>query len=105
MGKRPIPVIVISVVLIVTGAGGLVSHAMDRDFVWIALESLAAIIAGVFMLRASHWARWLALGWTAFHVAVSFSHSGLELAIHILVFAAFGYFLFRGPASEYFANR
>jgi hypothetical protein len=98
MRGRPIPVVVISLVLIATGAGALVSHTVDRDYVWVALESLAAIVAGVFLLRASNWARWLALGWIAFHVVVSFSHSGVEFAVHIVVFAAFAYFLFRGAA-------
>jgi hypothetical protein len=110
MNKRPLSVTIISFVLIATGALGLIVHLTDLraqhpfqyDIIWISLVRLAAIVCGMYMLRASDWARWLSLVWIAFHVILSFFHSRFELALHILVFAAFAYFLFRPRASEYF---
>ena len=108
--KRPIPVTIISCLLIATGALGFVFHLADvtaqhsfqSDEVWAALVNLAAILCGVYMLRAGNWARWLAIAWIGFHVIVSIFHSRSELAAHILIFAAFGYFLFRPRANDYF---
>jgi hypothetical protein len=110
MNKRPVPVTIISLVLIATGAIGPVFHLIDAktqnpfqsDLAAIFLVGLAAIIGGVYMLRASNWARWLSLAWIAFHVVLSVFHSKFELGVHILVFTAFAYFLFRPRASEYF---
>ena len=112
MNKRPLPVTIISLILIATGAGGLffhltdftVQHPFQYDVVWISLVSLIAIVCGVYMLRASNWARWLALAWIAFHVILSVFHSRVELGVHILVFAAFAYFLFRPRTSGYFRD-
>jgi hypothetical protein len=110
VNKRPLSVTIISFVLITTGAMGLVYHLTDfkghhpfqYDVVWIFLVRLMAIICGVYMLRASNWARWLSIAWIAFHVILSVFHSRLELGVHILVFAGFAYFLFRPRTSEYF---
>ena len=110
MNKRPLSVTIISFVLIATGVIGLVFHLTDftaqhpfqYDVVWISLVRLIAIVCGVYMLRASNWARWLSLAWIAFHVILSAFHSLFELGVHILVCAAFAYFLFRPRTSEYF---
>jgi hypothetical protein len=103
-------VTIISLILIATGALGLVYHLTDLaaphpfqyDVVWISLVRLIAIVCGVYMLRASNWARWLSLAWIAFHVILSIFHSLFQLGFHILVCAAFAYFLFRPRTSEYF---
>ncbi len=110
MNKRPVSVTIISLVLIATGAGGLVFHLNDwraaqpfqYDVVGVALVRLIAIVGGVYMLRGSNWARWLSLAWIAFHVIISVFHSLSQLGIHLLVCAAFAYFLFRPRASQYF---
>jgi len=110
MAKRPLSVTIISLVLIATGALGLVSHIsgfgtkqpFEFDVVWIVLLGLAAILAGAYMLRASNWARWLSIAWIGFHVIISFFHSFFEASVHILVLVAFAYFLFRTGAREYF---
>jgi hypothetical protein len=99
--RPPLPVIIISLALIVSGAAGLVFHLNDFN-VWISLVRLIAVVCGVFMLRADNWARWLSLAWIAFHVILSIFHSPLQLGVHILVFAAFAYFLFRPRTNEYF---
>jgi membrane protein implicated in regulation of membrane protease activity len=63
---------------------------------------LLAIVAGIFLLRGSDWARWLALAWIGFHVAISFYNSWQEVAMHSVILALFAYFLLRQSAARYF---
>jgi hypothetical protein len=72
------------------------------DYLLVSLVRALAIVAGGFMLRGSNWARWLSMLWISFHVIISAFHSIKELAIHILVFAAFAFVLFRSDAADYF---
>jgi hypothetical protein len=110
MPARPIPVTILSWLLILAGAVGLVyhlreldvSHPFAGDILLVELVRLLAIVAGVFMLRGRNWARWLALLWIAFHVVVSYWHSWPEVAIHVAIFAVFAFLLFRSPADQYF---
>lgn len=113
MNERPLSVTIISCVFIAAGVIGLVyhlaefklQHPFQYDVVWVALLRLLAIVCGVFMLRGSNWARWLALVWMAYHVIFSVFHSWHELAMHGLLFAVFAYFLFRPRAKEYFSSK
>jgi len=110
MKKRPLPVTVLSLLLVAAGAVGLVYHLNELNrhhpfqnyFLLIEFVRLIAIVSGVYMLRGSNWARWLALAWIGFHVVVSAFHSLPEFAFHGLLFAVFAYFLFRRQATEYF---
>lgn len=75
--KRPVPVWILSCLDIAVGAVGFVYSfseliAHQDNIVWIELTELLAIVSGAFMLRRHNWARWLALVWMAFHVAISF---------------------------------
>ena len=109
MNKRPLPVTIISLVYIAAGAGGLFLHITESlkrpfefDIIWISLVGLIAVAAGVWMLRGSDWARWLALAWMAFHVVLSAFHSMSQMAVHAVFLAVIAYFLFRGSATSYF---
>lgn len=108
MNKRPIAVLVIACVYILTGAAGTAAHSMDylhsseRDMIWAVVVSVIAIVAGIYMLQGCNWARWLAEAWMAFHVVLSVFHAKLELAIHGALFAVITYFLFRPEANRYF---
>ena len=112
MNKRPLPVTVLSLLLVAAGAVGVAYHLTElnrhhpfqNDFLLIGLVRLIAIVSGVYMLRGSNWARWLALAWIGFHVVVSAFHSFPEFAFHGLLFAVFAYLLFRPQATEYFCN-
>jgi hypothetical protein len=111
MNKRPVPVLVIAILYVATGAIGLVFHLMqvkphspfEYDIVLASLVSLTAVVAGVYMLRANNWARWLALAWIAFHVVLSI-HSPSALVVHSLLCGVFAYFLFRPQATQYFRS-
>jgi hypothetical protein len=113
MNKRPITVTILACVLIATGAAELAfhladfrtPHALPSELVWISLIRLVAIVSGAFMLRVSGWARWLALGWIGFHVAISFFNSWQQVALHGLIFALFAYLLLRPEARAYFRRR
>jgi hypothetical protein len=110
MNRRPLSVTLLSLVLAAAGAVGFayhltelnVRHPFQNEVVWVGLIRLAAIVGGVYMLRGSNWARWLAMVWMGFHVVVSAFHSLLEFALHGLLFAVFAYILFRPQATEYF---
>ncbi len=106
--KRPIAVWVISCLFIVVGQVGLVHHfpqhlVFHRDDIWIELTELLALVAGVFMLLGHNWARWLALAWMAFHVAISWPVVRL-VVIHTLILAAIAWLLFRRDARGYFTT-
>lgn len=110
--KRPIAVIIISCIYIVTGIAGLVFHLskykiqrpFEYDIVLIVLVEIAALLAGIFMLRGRNWARWLAGAWMAFHVVISIHGSLQQLIVHSLLLVIFAYFLFNRSAKEYFAG-
>jgi hypothetical protein len=77
-------------------------HPFEYDIVGIGIVEMTAIISGAYMLRGSNWARWLAILWIGFHVAISAFHPLRELVIHSLLFLVFAYFLFRSRSNEYF---
>lgn len=110
MNKRPLPVTVIGCLYAAAGAMALAyhwtefkpRHPFSYDIVWISLVRLIAIVSGVYILRGSNWARWLALAWISFHVILSAFHSLPEFAMHSLFCAVSAYFLFRPGAARYF---
>jgi hypothetical protein len=110
MKKCPLPVLLVAILYLATGAIGLVSHlvqfkpqpSFDSSIVWISLVSLIAIVSGAFILRAANWARWLAMAWIVFHVVLSAFHSRSEMLVHSLLCVAIAYFLFNPRANQYF---
>jgi hypothetical protein len=108
--KRPLSVTIVSFVYIAAGLVGFVYHLSDwklplqHEIVWISLVRLLAIVAGLFMLRGSNWARWLALIWITFHVVVGALHGWTQLLPHALLLTAIAFFLLRRPATQFFEN-
>jgi len=108
--KRPWSVTIIGWVFVVTGVLGVGLHANEirtqhpfqYDAAWALGVSVIAIVCGVYMLRRSDWARWLAVAWLAFHVGVSAFHSRRELTVHSVLLVVLAYFLFRPEARAYF---
>ena len=105
--RPPVLVIIVGLLLIATGIGGSIQHQVwahlsDLDGITMAVVELAAIVAGVFMLLGHNWARWLAMAWIAFHVAISIQHLWPELTVHLVMFAAFAFALFRRSSREFF---
>jgi hypothetical protein len=110
MKKLPLTVIVIGCLYVVVGVGAAVGHLaqynphapFDYDIVWASLVNLMALVAGIFMLRAANWARWLAIVWMGVHVGLSVFHARLELVLHSLLFVVLVYFLFRPRVNKFF---
>jgi len=108
--KRPISISVISWLFLAIGSIGLAYHATEfkqarpfqYDIFLVCLVRVLAIFGAFFMLRGRNWARWLLLGWMAYHVILSAFHSLSELIIHGLLFAVIAYFLFGPKATAYF---
>ena len=111
MVKRPLTVTLVAWLFIVAGMVGVTHHASDFDpggslaqgAVWVLLVRVLAIIGGVFVLRGANWARWLVIGWLAFHVALSAMHrDGSGTIAHAALLAAVASLLLRRDASAYF---
>lgn len=104
--KRPYEVTAAGWLFIVVGilntAWHLWKSALDRSMVAILSLTVSAIVAGVFLLRGARWARWLALGWIAFHVAVSALNSVSATLPHIVLLLLVGYVLLGPPTAQYY---
>ncbi len=103
--RRPVSVLILGWLYIAVGCVGFAAHFHDfakPEGVWIALTEMLAIIAGVFMLRGKNWARWLAIAWMAFHVALSAWPVSIQLAVHGLLFVAITWLLLRPDAGRFF---
>jgi uncharacterized membrane protein HdeD (DUF308 family) len=104
--KRPIAVIVIACLYIVVGAAGLIAHFRDLhqpETKWILLVEFLALLAGIFILLRHNWARWLAVAWMAFHVAISYPVAR-QIAVHSLFLIAITWLLFRSDARAWFSR-
>jgi hypothetical protein len=105
--KRPIAVIVIATLYLLVGVVGFVAHfpeltAGHRDALAIELTELLAVVSGVFLLMRHNWARWLALAWILFHVALSFNDPISKLAVHVVFCILIAWALFRPATGQWF---
>jgi hypothetical protein len=108
--KRPIPVTVLGWLYMVVGVASTAYHMLvfrAHPPTWaMAVGTCAvgvlAVIAGVYLLQGQNWARWLALLWMAFHVAISIDDPRGKLLIHSALFLLFAYILLGREARAYF---
>ena len=107
MNRRPLSVTIVGCIFLAIGMLASASHATELrgpgayDALWALLVNLIAIVCGVYLLRRSNWARWLAVAWLGFHVILSL-HSRQALLVHSALLAVFAYLLFRPAATAYF---
>jgi hypothetical protein len=107
--NRPVSVWILSCLYIAVGTIGFAYYFPElrahQDYsLWIEFTELLSIVSGAFMFRGYNWARWLALVWMAFHVAISFPVYR-QMAIHLAIFAGIAWALFRPDTQRYFAIR
>jgi hypothetical protein len=110
--KRPLSVTILGCIYIGVGSVGFVyhlreilaRHAFHYDDLLVELTEFVAIVCGAFMLPGHNWARWVALAWIAFHVALSAFRAFPEFAIHGLFCAAIAWILFWPEAARYFRH-
>lgn len=105
--RLPVPLVVIACLYLAVGVVGFVYHFHDllvgqQDAIWVELTEFLAIICGVFLLRRHNWARWLAVAWMAFHVAISAFHPLPRFFIHSLFFIAIVWALFASASARVF---
>jgi hypothetical protein len=102
--RPPAAVLAIAGLYIAVGFGGFVGHFPHHwhgEDIVIEVTELIAITCGVFLLRRKNWARWLALAWMAFHVAISFPVMA-QVAVHLCFLIVIAWALFRWTARGYF---
>ncbi len=102
--KRPLGVTIIGCVYVLVGVAGFVAHFASFRLLdtWeVELTEFLAALSGAFMLRGQNWARWLAVAWIAFHVALSFG-SLREVVIHSVFLVAIAWVLFGAGSRRYF---
>ncbi len=113
MKKRPLTVTIIAWLLIATGVTGFAyhlnevkpQHALQDGNIWIFVVEVVAMVCGVLLLRGGYWARWLAMAWITFHLAISFFDSLSKVAVHALILLLFAYCLFHPAANAYFRRQ
>src|SRR5690242_9558547 len=106
--KRPLSITAVGLLFLITGVVTFGFHlsrewgygAIHPDVLLVLSVSLLALVAGIFMLRGSNWARWLALAWLAFHVVISALNSWRETVTHALLFALIAWLLLRPEAAR-----
>jgi hypothetical protein len=104
---RPLSVTILACIFLLVGAAGFVFHfrellPLQRDGLIVEGTEILAVVAGAFMLRGHNWARWLALAWMAFHVAISIGDPVKKLTMHAVIFILIAWILLRPPAGRYF---
>ncbi|MEX6689762.1 hypothetical protein QTN47_19810 [Danxiaibacter flavus] len=110
MKGRPVPVIIVAILFIVTGCIGFVYHAkelFDRDHVlseviWILVLRILAVLCGVLLLYRINWARWLAVAWMLYHVVIGALNSVDQMIAHIIFLVIIVVLLFLPVSSKYF---
>ncbi len=107
VNRRPIAVTCVAWLFIAVGTAmflfhfpGLLHPHWD-DFL-VEFTELLALLAGIYMLRKKNWARWLALVWMVFHIALSAIPPFQGLVVHVVIFSGITYLLLRSDAAEYF---
>jgi 4-hydroxybenzoate polyprenyltransferase len=104
---RPFSVTGVAWLYIAVGVAMFAYHSpelvrLEKDAFLIEFTELLGLTAGVFMLRGHNWARWLALAWAAFHVALTVIPPFHGLAVHVIILAGIAVILLRSDANQYF---
>lgn len=90
---------------IITAAMSLAGLFAHRAYsVESGLAGLVAIVASAYMQQGSNWARWLALMWMGFHVAISYRVPS-EWMAHLAIFAVIAVLLFLPSSRRFFAAK
>ena len=104
--KPYVAVIVIASLFLLVGIGAGIEqfpHLLAGSHEAVAMEATEAlaIVTGVCLLLRQAWARWLAVAWMAFHVAISFPDAG-KVLVHVLLAGLIAWALFRPESRGWF---
>jgi hypothetical protein len=113
MKNRPLPIIIVSALFILTGCVGIANSIKDflepndklYQLVWILFVRILAVVCGLLLLFRINWARWLAIAWLVYHVVISALNSIPQMIAHIVFLIIVSVLLFLPVSSIYFQNK
>lgn len=110
MKKRPIPIIIVSILFILVGVAGFASHLKELsdklyETIWVLFVEVLAVTCGVLLVFKIGWARWLAIAWLLYHVIISAFNSTAEMIAHIVFLIIISVLLFLPVSSTYFLSK
>ena len=113
MKKRPLPVVLVAILFILTGCIGFAYHVREffdpsynpYELIWTLIMRILAVVSGVFLFYGFNWSRWLAIIWLIYHVILSSFHATSELIVHIVLLLLVSILLFIPVSSRYFRNK
>lgn len=106
--NRPLLITLLGWLLILTGAAQFVLHAvrihrpMHLPDLGLPLFELVILVCGIFLLRGSNVARWIAVAWIGVHICIGFLDSPGRGLIHCLIFLLLIWLLFRPGVNTWF---
>jgi|SRR5437588_2735095 len=104
--KPYVAVIVVACLYLLVGIGAGIEQfphllAGRREAIGMEIAEAVAIVTGVCLLLRQAWARWLAVGWMAFHVFIMVSDPGKAL-VHVVLCGLIAWALFRPESRGWF---
>ena len=107
MKKRPVSVIIVSVLFILVGCIGFAYHVKELsgkqyETIWVLFMEISAVACGILLLFKISWARWLAIAWLLCHIIISAFNSTSEMIAHIVFLVIISALLFLPASSRYF---
>ena len=105
---RPFAITVLGWLYIAIGVVGLVHHgsvairSFHQEDIWILFTQVVAVVAGIFILRGTNWARWVAVLWIAAHVGLAWLNGPGQALFHAIIFVGITVLLFRADARAFF---
>jgi hypothetical protein len=110
--RRPVSVVLISLLFVTAGGLGLWHHADDllgdrgvsAEGAWVLIIRLLTIVLGVALFLGFRWGRWGIYAWMAYHLGLSLMHPLSDLVVHAVLFGIITFFLTR-PAVNAFCRR
>jgi len=113
MKNRPLPIIIVSALFILTGCVGVVNSIKDffepndklYQLLWILFVRILAVVCGILLLVRINWARWLAIAWLVYHVVISALNSTTQMIAHMVFLILVSVLLFLPVSSTYFQHK
>jgi hypothetical protein len=110
MENRPIPVLIVAILFILTGCIGFIYHFTEvfepidnfYELILVLILRIVAVVCGFLLFKGIIWARWIAIAWLLYHVFLSAFHSASELIMHIVLLILVAVLLYLPLSTEYF---
>ncbi len=113
MKKRPIAVIIVSILFVLAGITGFAYHLKEYfdpgfnrlEIIWVLIVRVLAVFCGILLFYGINWARWLAVIWLIYHIILSFFHSASEVIMHTILLIVVAVLLFHPKSAAYFKQK